>query len=64
MSAYNRDPRVTLSDDGYTVACFDGSVGRIKTDGPAGVVLVFEDGSTESWETADEAIQSLIGAPQ
>lgn len=44
MSAYILDSRVTLEDDGYHVTCFDGSVGRVMTDDPAGVVLVFEDG--------------------
>lgn len=64
MSAYSLDPRVALEDDGYRVTCFDGSVGRVMTDGPTGVVLVFEDGSTEPHVTADEAIRSLVGGPQ
>jgi hypothetical protein len=64
VSAYNLDPRVTLEDDGYRVTCFDGSVGRVMTDGPAGVVLVFEDGSTERHATTDDAIRSMIGGPQ
>lgn len=64
MSAYITDSRVGLTDEGYTVNCFDGSVGLVKTDDPTGVVLVFEDGSTEDWETADEAIRSLIGGPR
>jgi hypothetical protein len=63
MSAYITDSRVGLTDGGYTVRCFDGSMGFVKTDGPTGVVLVFGDGSTEDWETADEAIRSLIGDP-
>ena len=64
MSAYITDPRVGLTGDGYVVTCFDGSIGLVKTDDPTGVVLVFENGSTEVWETADEAIRSLIGGPR
>lgn len=65
MSAYNLDPRVQLVEDGYAVTCFDGSVGRVKTNGPeAFAVLVFEDGSAERHETADMAISTLIGGPQ
>jgi hypothetical protein len=65
VSAYITDSRVGLSDEGYAVTCFDGSIGLVKTDGPIGeVLLVLEDGSTEVWETADEAIRSLIGEPR
>jgi hypothetical protein len=64
VSAYLLDPRVQLTDDGYAVACFDGSVGRVQTDGPEGVVLVFEDGSTERHGTADATIGTLIGGPR
>jgi hypothetical protein len=64
VSAYNLDPRVAPTEEGYAVTCFDGSVGRVQTDGPEGVVLVFEDGSTERHETADMAISTLIGGPR
>jgi hypothetical protein len=64
VSAYNLGPRVRLTDDGYAVTCFDGSVGRVRINDAEGVVLVFEDGSTERYETADRAISTLIGGPQ
>ena len=69
MNAYDNDPRVTAHDDGtYTVTCCpgEGPVGAVSPGLFGGFLAVVGDDESSGlgFDTADEAIASLIGAPQ
>ncbi len=68
MSVFANHPRVTETSDGRYI--IDGQPGEVPTtwvepDGEAPVFLVFSDAETgDVFDTADEAIRSLIGDPR